>query len=77
MSTLCISSLSGGPQAVLRVDFGALVFFVALLANIGVALVAVQDPRPPDTAPGSRSAILTEQDALLPKEVVVTNQFGR
>lgn len=71
MSTLCISSLFGWSQAVLCVHFWAVVLFVALLADVGVALVAVQNTTRPDTALRSRSAILTENDAFLAEEIVV------
>lgn len=76
MSTLCISSLFGWPQSVLCFDFGALVFIVAVVADVCVTLATVKDPRPLDTASISRSAILTEDDAFFSKEVVVIDLCG-
>jgi hypothetical protein len=56
---------------VLCFDFGTLVFVVTVVANVCIALAAVEDPRPPDTAPISRSAVLTENNAFLAEEIVV------
>lgn len=69
-----MSSASGGLQAVLCVDFWLVVLFGALLADVGIALVAVQDARQPDAASSPRSTVFAEKDTFLSEHSLVMDR---